>query len=200
MARRLLFLAAFCAATLALLQPSAARGPAEKDAKKPDDKKGKEAKRFTAPEGWLKSLPAGFTRRASKPREKALLEAGYSKYNNCGVNLSTTLNGSAGSTAVSVYAADVEWDYAFGGSPTVTSPQGDGGVAGAGWRFPNAHRFGVVVYQGGNYWNVDSTDPGSPTRITGLSNTTDIVVTVNDTNGNYADNSGAFDIYFRKDN
>jgi hypothetical protein len=200
MARYLLGLALLCAVPLALLPLIAARAADEKDAKKPDDKTGKEAKRLTAPDGWLKSLPVGFTRRASKPKDKTRLAAGYAKYNNCGVNLSTTLNGTAGSTAISVFADDVEWQYAFGSAPTVTSPAGDGGVAGGGWRFPNAHRFGIVVYQGNNYWNVDSTDPNNPTRITGLSNTTDIIVAVNDTNGNYADNSGAFDIYVRKDN
>jgi hypothetical protein len=60
--------------------------------------------------------------------------------------------------------------------------------------------FLATLEQGNNYWNVDSTDPDNPTRITGLSNTLPVSATVNDTNGNYNDNGGAFDIHLRKDN
>jgi hypothetical protein len=183
-------------ATLALVP---AKSDGEKDTKKIANKEGTEVKRFTAPEGWLKSLPRGYARKGIKPRNSKALDSGFGWYNNCAVNNVTDLLGSSGTTAISVYADDVDWMYAFGG-PHVTSPIGDGGIAGDGWRFPNAQRFGIVVFQGNNYWNVESTDPNNPTRITGLSNTTDILVTVNDTNGNYGDNGGSFDLYLRKDN
>jgi hypothetical protein len=198
---RYVFVFALCGvASLAMLPLAAAKKVDEADEKKHDDKKGKEAKKFTAAEGWLKSLPRGPELKSTKPLQEAVRTAGYGWYNNVGVNLNTTLTDTVGSTAVSVYAADIRWRYAFGSSPDVTSPTGDGGTGGAGWQFPNAHRFGIVVFQGSNYWNVESTDPANPTKITGLSNTTPIVVSVNDTNGNYGDNSGSFDLYVRKDN
>ena len=163
-------------------------------------KRGEPAETFEAPEGYLQSLPAGPELSAVEPEEKEIREAGFSWYNNVGVNLNTTLLGTSGTTQISVFAGDIRWRYAFGNAPDVTSPQGDGGSGGAGWRFPNAHRFGIVIYQGNNYWNVRSTSSTNPTVITGLSNTQNIIVTVNDTNGNYGDNNGAFDIYIRKDN
>jgi hypothetical protein len=165
------------------------------------DAKGSVAEKFTGPEGYLKSFPTGSELKPVQPKSEALRTAGFfAWYNNVGVNLFTTLLGTDGTTQISVFANDIRWRYAFGNAPDVTSPTGDGGSGGGGWTFPNAHRFGIVVFQGGNYWNVESTDPNNPTVITGLSNTQPIQVTVNDTNGNYGDNSGAFDIYIRKDN
>lgn len=159
----------------------------------------KSAPKYSAPEGFLKSLPAATDIQARKPEDESVGTAGFGWYNNCRVNGSSRLLGSDGTTQISVYARDVDWNYSVT-SPTVTSPSGDGGTAGSGWQFPNAHKFGVVIYQGGNYWNVTSTSSSSPTVISGISNTQPVLVTVNDTNGNYGDNGGAVDIYLRKDN
>ncbi len=197
---RLMRVTALFVVILAVFSVVVAKPAEEKDSRKGSNDAGKEATMFTAPEGWLRSLPVGGVRAAAKPKSKALADAGYSWFNNVGVNTNVTLNGTAGSTAISVYASDIDWSYAFGSSPRIESPAGEGGTAGGGWQFPNAHRFGIVIFQGNNYWNVESTDPNNPTRITGLSNTTNIVATVNDTNGNYGDNWGSFDLYVRKDN
>jgi subtilisin family serine protease len=162
--------------------------------------KGFAAERHTAPDGYLQSLPQGPELQGIQPDDTVAQSAGFSWYNNVGVNLNTTLLGTNGTTQISVYARDIRWNYAFGSSPSISSPSGNGGSGGSGWRFPTAHKFGITIYQGSNYWNVTSTSSGSPTVITGLSNTANIIITVNDTNGNYDDNSGAFDIYIRKDN
>lgn len=159
----------------------------------------KPAEKHTAPDGFLQSLPTGTNIKAKEPENTAAKAAGFSWYNNCRVNGNSRLLGSDGTTQISVYAGDVDWNYAFD-SPVVTSPSGDGGTAGNGWRFPNAHKFGIVIYQGNNYWNVTSTSSSNPTVISGISNTQPVYVTVNDTNGNYDDNGGAIDIYLRKDN
>ena len=162
------------------------------------DGKGEVAEKYTAPDDYLQSLPQGPELKGIEPEDAAARTAGFSWYNNVGVNLNTTLLATSGTTQISVYARDIRWRYAFGNAPDVTSPTGNGGAAGSGWRFPNAHRFGITIYQGSNYWNVNSTSSSSPTVISGLSNTSNIIITVNDTN--YSDNSGAFDIYIRKDN
>ncbi len=157
------------------------------------------AKKYTAPGGFLESLPTGPDNQVEVAEDKESRDAGFGWYNNNRVNGNTRLLGSDGTTQISVYARDVKWRFAFGGR-AVTSPSGNGGTAGGGWRFPNAHKFGIVIYQGNNYWNVTSTSPSSPTVISGISNTQPVLVTVNDTNGNYSDNGGAIDIYLRKDN
>lgn len=156
------------------------------------------AEEFTAPDGYLESLPGGIPIDSEEPNDKDAKTAGFSWFNNCGVNIGTKLNGTSGTTKISVYARDVSWWYAIGGRK-VTSVKGDGGSGGSGWRFRNAHKFGVVVYQGNSYWNVNSTSSSSPTVINLPSNTLPVSVWVNDTNGNYGDNAGAFDIYIRKD-
>lgn len=144
----------------------------------------------------LESLPAIDATPESSPNDQA---GGFTWYNNSRVNGNTRLLGTQGTTQISIYARDVKWRYAFG-SGAIRSPRGNGNYAGSGWRFPNARQFGIVVYQGNRYWNVQSTSSSSPTVISGISNTQPIVVTVNDTNGNAKDNGGAFDIYIRKDN
>ena len=135
----------------------------------------------------------------TEPSTDTDANASFGWYNNLRVNGSTTLTDTSGTTQLSVYARDVKWRFGFG-SRAIQSPQGDGGVAGSGWRFPNAHKFGIVVVQGGNYWNVNSTSSSSPTVITGLSNTQPVTIYVNDTNGNDKDNGGSFDLFVRKDN
>lgn len=154
---------------------------------------------FTADEGYLESFPIDADLPPEKPTDEKLSRAGFSWYNNCRVNGNSTLLGTSGTTQISVFAQDVSWRYAFNG-PVVTTPTGNGGTAGNGWRFPAAHRFGIVIYQGNNYWNVTSTSSSNPTVISGISNTQPIVVTVNDTINNFTDNGGAIDIYVRKDN
>jgi hypothetical protein len=176
-----------------------ARVPEEKSGHKPSPVESEKKGAFMAPEGYLKSLSVEAAAKPEQPDRRDASDAGFSWYNNCRVNGNTNLLGTEGTTQVSVFAQDVAWRYAFGG-PLVNSPTGDGGSGGSGWRFPNAHRFGIVVYQGDRYWNVDSSDPSSPTVISGLSNTVPITVTVNDTNNNYDDNGGAVDIYVRRDN
>ncbi len=153
---------------------------------------------YQATPGILESLPAGPT---AEPEVVAGAETAQSFgwYNNLRVNGSTRLTDTSGTTQISVYAGDVHWRYAFD-SPTVRTPSGDGRSGGSGWQFPNAHRFGIVIFQGGRYWNVTSTSSTSPTVITGLTNTEPVRVMVNDTSGNYNDNGGAFDLYLRKDN
>lgn len=155
--------------------------------------------RLDAPDGFLQSLPAGPDVNPKQPDDNDSRNAGFGWYNNCQVNGSSRLLGSEGATQISVYARDVDWRYAFNG-PEVNSPSGTGGPAGSGWRFPNANRFGIVIYKGNNYWNVTSTSSSNPTVITGISNTTPVYITINDTTGNYSDNGGAVDIYLRKDN
>jgi len=127
---------------------------------------------------------------------------GYLYYENLASNFpgGVTLTDSGGATQISVYVNHINWHYSYSGSTVITSPSGQGGAGGGGWQYPNANRFGVVIYQGGNYWNVTSTDPNNPTIIAGISNTTPISVTVNDTSGNYGDNWGAFDFYLKRDN
>jgi hypothetical protein len=102
-------------------------------------------------------------------------------------------------TAISVYVSDCQWNYAIDANARITSPTGNGQRAGSGWAFPNGNQFGVLVRQGNNYWQVNGTSAAAPTRITGLTNTDGVWVSVNDTNGNYNDNWGAFDIYIRVD-
>ncbi|QDV53035.1 hypothetical protein [Gimesia fumaroli] len=164
------------------------------------DKKAEDvAKKNTAPDGYIESLPGGIPTDAQEPEDRTAKTAGFGWYNNCGVNIPTTLNGTNGTTKISVYARDVSWWFARGGRK-IRNVQGDGGAGGSGWRFPNAHKFGVVIYQGNSYWNVNSTSSSSPTVINLPSNTLPVTVWVNDTNGNYSDNAGAVDIYLRKDN
>lgn len=153
---------------------------------------------FEESTGYLQSLPIAAEEQA-QPADGPDSAPGFGWYNNLRVNGNTTLTDTVGTTKISVYARDVRWRYAFG-SGAVTSPGGNGGSGGSGWRFRNAHRFGIVVYQGNRYWNVTSTSRTQPTVITGLTNTLPVVVTVNDTNGNYSDNGGSFDLYVRKDN
>ncbi len=172
---------------------------AEKAKDKAAPKDVKPAERFKAPKGLLESLPAARATKAAKAAPTP--SGGYLFYMNNAVNYpgGCTLNGSEGSTQISVYASHISWRYAVN-SEDVVSPTGDGGPAGGGWQYPNANRFGIVIYQGGNYWNVTSTDPNNPTVITGISNTTPVGVAVNDTTGNYGDNWGSFDLYLRRDN
>ena len=160
----------------------------------------KETEKFSAEPGYLQSFPLGPDQGPQTPTDQLALNAGYTKYNNVGVNLNTRLLGTNGTTQISVYARDIRWRYGFGNRPDMVTPTGEGGQGGSGFRFRNAHRFGITIYQGNNYWNVTSTNPNRPTVITGLSNTEPVRITVNDTNGNYSDNYGAFDIYIRKDN
>jgi hypothetical protein len=160
---------------------------------------GKAPAPFTAPAGLLESLPSVKAVKA-KPGPAAPSN-GYLYYENMAVNYAggVTLTDSVGSTQVSVYAGHIRWRFAVN-SVDIFVPTGQGGPAGNGWQYPNANRFGIVLYQGGNYWNVTSTDPNHPTIITGISNTTPVAVAVNDTSGNYGDNWGAFDFYLRRDN
>ena len=157
------------------------------------------AKKHTNGAFVLKSLPVGPDRKLEKASSDEAVDAGYGWYNNCCVNGNSRLLGIEGATQISVYTRDINWRYSFSGR-TITSPTGDGASSDTNWRFPYASNFGIVIFQGNNYWAVKSTDPTNPTVITGLSPSEPVIVTVNDTVSNYADNGGAFDLYLRKDN
>ncbi len=154
---------------------------------------------YLAEPGYLDSFSSGPSVAPAVPVDQQALNAGFSWYNNVGVNLNTRLIGTSGTTQISVYARDIRWSYRFTG-PNIRRPEGNGGQGGDRYRFPLAHRMGITIYQGDRYWNVTSMSANSPTVIAGLTNTEDVIVTVNDTNGNYSDNHGAFDIFVRRDN
>jgi hypothetical protein len=102
-------------------------------------------------------------------------------------------------TAISVYVSDCQWNYSVDAGSQITSPAGNGQMAGNGWAYPNGNQFGILIRQGNNYWQINGTTPGAPTQISGLTNTDGVWVSVNDTNGNYGDNWGAFDVNIRVD-
>jgi hypothetical protein len=94
------------------------------------DKKAEDvAKKNTAPDGYIESLPGGIPTDAQEPEDRTAKTAGFGWYNNCGVNIPTTLNGTNGTTKISVYARDVSWWFARGGRK-IRNVQGDGGAGG----------------------------------------------------------------------
>jgi hypothetical protein len=147
--------------------------------------------------GFLQSLPT--VGAASQMKDTKAEAAGFT----CWVHMAVNYPGGnpipVRATAVSVYASDLNWHFASGSNSVITSPSGSGAGAGGGWQYPNAAQFSIVIYQGGNYWQVNSLDSNNPTKISGLTNTQDIFVAVNDTQGNYGDNWGSYYICLRVD-
>jgi hypothetical protein len=96
-------------------------------------------------------------------------------------------------TQVLAWAPEVHWTPGAN-IPAITSPLGQGGSAGAAFRYPGANVWGVVLDQPGHFTqNVQATSQGAAAPFP-MSNAADIIANVNDSRGGYLDNGGAFDL------
>lgn len=146
---------------------------------------------FDLPESTVAAIPEGGVENA---------DAWY-KINNAAVNAYSRLvlrGGQAVQAAeMVVYVDDIRWSS---GNTNVQSPQGTGQRAGQGYLFPDVPRYAIVVWQPDTKiaYSINSTDRNRPNLMT-FRTGYPIQVLVNDGGKRdaYANNSGAFDFWFK---
>ncbi len=143
---------------------------------------------------------------AMEPKDPDLLSQGWLWFNNLGVNSETGTKlyrqgQPLRAAQIRVFAADVSWRYGFSFATLVKTPLGKKFIVDEAWRFPQLCRYGTILFQPtGNSrvtaWQLQEATVAQPQEIT-LNSTFDILVSVNDQKGKYADNSGSFDLYIQ---
>jgi hypothetical protein len=137
---------------------------------------------------------------SQKPVRQFFVEEGYLYWNNLGVSNQSGAclyhNGNPLlARTIQVYCDDICWQYAYDGvNSTITSITGNNVQADNQWAYPGHFQFSILLFQKDGsshflYPGVNSLSlqtPGSP-----------IYVNVNDTVGNYGDNSGSFDMHIK---
>ena len=124
--------------------------------------------------------------------EREYLANGFSWYHHIRTDVvGTVLTGLRGST-LEIWASDIRWYYDTTYETEITSPKGNGLVAPAGWSFPGALQFGIVIHQVGGVFRQLINKEGDP-QIVDLDPGKDVKVSVNDAGS--GDNGGAFNIW-----